>query len=107
MHRGESIGSYQGAQREAAPRARPGRIGGLPVAHTKTAQHVLDVLLSVSPLAWPLFEAQCVRMGADASRISAGELLDLLPHVGRALARFSTRSRAEETVERLRRLTLV
>ncbi len=95
----------QTASRASGPRPAFKAAMARPVAHTEVARQVLDVLQSVSPLAWSLFEAQCVRQGADAARISADELADLLPHVHRALARFSTESRADDVVARLRRLT--
>ena len=59
------------------------------------SRSVLEVLRSVSSLAWPILKAQAQMLGADPAKLQTKDLGMLVPRLVEAVARFGSRDKAE------------
>jgi hypothetical protein len=67
---------------------------GKPPELGQFSQRVLAELERLSPLAWSLLEAQCSRVGLDATNLTPPKLIQVLPAVEKSLARFTSPDKA-------------
>ena len=67
------------------------------------SRSVLEVLRSVSSLAWPILKAQAQMLGADPAKLQTKDLGMLVPRLVEAVARFGSRDKAERVRRALER----
>ena len=68
-----------------------------PAVHelSSVSRSVLEVLRSVSSLAWPILKAQAEMLGADPAKLHTRDLGMLVPRLVEAVARFGSQDKAE------------